>query len=72
MPQLFSFYATLCVHIVADPAKVNDVIISRIIPFLATALKSVVFVFLLLAGLHLTYQANVTAIEMFFDRKYVE
>uniref|UniRef100_A0A0M3HYB9 HEAT repeat-containing protein 1 n=1 Tax=Ascaris lumbricoides TaxID=6252 RepID=A0A0M3HYB9_ASCLU len=40
MPQLFSFYATLCVHIVADPAKVNDVIISRIIPFLATALKS--------------------------------
>uniref|UniRef100_A0A915BM34 HEAT repeat-containing protein 1 n=1 Tax=Parascaris univalens TaxID=6257 RepID=A0A915BM34_PARUN len=40
MPQLFSFYATLCVHIVADPTKVNDAIISRILPFLATALKS--------------------------------
>ncbi|VDM39690.1 unnamed protein product [Toxocara canis] len=40
MPQLFSFYATVCVHLVADPAKVNDAIISKILPFLAISLKS--------------------------------
>ncbi|VDK26511.1 unnamed protein product, partial [Anisakis simplex] len=40
MPQLFSFHAKLCVHLVSDPTKLNDSIIAKILPFLATSLKS--------------------------------
>ncbi|MFH4977497.1 hypothetical protein AB6A40_004206 [Gnathostoma spinigerum] len=60
LPQLFSFYASLSIHLIADPAKVNDSLISKILPILATGLKSRI-VSLRLSSLMITCQLSIAA-----------